>query len=172
MLKNQIVNIDELEPLVFECVNVTSQLHPEYQVFTNKKFSYLQQNGEIDVIIISETDIILIECKCPLSPTNNFEMRASVDLIEKAAKQLSHSKLAMSDSTFRKNFLKNMKVDDTPRNIHTCIVFGNRLFNGYTIDSHPIRYIKELDMILNNGHIYSEAGIWRVWENERYSHSD
>lgn len=172
LLKNQIVNIDELEPLVLECAKIFSQLHPEYQIFTNKRFSYLQQSGEIDVLIISETDIIIIECKCPLSPTNNFEMRASVDHLRKAAKQLSHSKLAMSDISFRKNFLKNIKVDDTPRNIYTCVVFGNRLFNGYTIDSHPIRYIRELDMILNNGHIYSEAGIWRVWENEQYAHSD
>lgn len=172
LLKNQIVNIDDLEPLVLECKNVFSSNHPEYQVFTNRKFSYLQQDGEIDVLVISKTDIIIIECKAPLNPTNNFEMRASYDHIYKAAKQLNLSKAAMGDFSFRKNFLKNLGIDNTPRNIYTCIVFGNRLFNGYTIESHPIRYIRELDMILNNGHIYSEAGIWRVWKNEEYSHSD
>lgn len=169
--KNQIVNMDELEPLVAECKNVFSK-HTEYQVFTNKRFSFLQQDGEIDVLVISETDIILIECKAPLNPTNNFEMRASYDHINKAAKQLNLSKAAMSNVAFRKKFLKNLGVKNTPCNIFTCIVFGNRLFNGYTIESHPIRYIRELDMILNNGHIYSEAGVWRVWKNIEFSHND
>lgn len=170
--KNKTVNQDDREPLVAECKKIFSVHYPEYRVFTNKRFSYKNQNGEIDVIVISDNDIIIIECKSPLNPTNNFEMRASFDHLNKASKQLNHSKSAFSDSSFRKVFLKNLDVTDTPRDIYTCIVFGNRLFNGYTIDSHPIRYVRELDMVLNNGHIYSEAGIWRVWEQEEYSHRD
>lgn len=172
LLKNQVVNMDEREPLVLECQKVFANHCQEYTVFTNKKFSYLQKKGEIDVLVISQTDIIIIECKSPLSPTNNFEMRASYDHIIKAANQLNLSKSAFEDLSFRKNFLKNLGVDDSPRKIHTCIVFGNRLFNGYTIKSHPVRYIRELDMILNNGHIYSGVGTWRIWLNAEYSHDD
>lgn len=171
-IKNQIVNNDPLETLVLECKKIFELNHPEYIVFKNKKFSYLRQHGEIDVLVVSEKDIIIIECKSPFSPINNFEMRATYDYMIKAAKQLNLSKAALSDCSFRERFLKSLGIDNHERNIYTCIILGNRLFNGYTIENHPVRYIKELDMILNNGHIYSEAGRWRVWENEKYSHSD
>ncbi len=169
---NQTVNRDEREPLVDECEKIFSINHPEYHVFVNKKFSFKIQSGEIDVLVISDSDIIIIECKSPLNPTNNFEMRASFDHLNKASKQLSHCKTAFSDTLFRKSFLSNLGVADVPREIYTCIIFGNRLFNGYTIDTHPIRYVKELDMILNDGYIYSQAGTWRVWQQKKYSHSD
>lgn len=172
LLKNQVVNMDEREPLVLECKRVFSNHCQEYTVFINNKFAYLQKKGEIDVLVISQTDIIIIECKSPLNPTNNFEMRASYDHIIKAANQLNLSKSAFEDLSFRKNFLRNLGVDDSPRKIHTCIVFGNRLFNGYTIKSHPVRYIRHLDMILNNGHIYTYVGTWRIWANTEYSHDD
>ncbi|WP_405083244.1 nuclease-related domain-containing protein [Paenibacillus chitinolyticus] len=170
--KNQLVNQDNRETLVQECVRIFSEKHPEYRVFSNKNFSYCGQNGEVDVLVISEQDIIIIECKAPLNPTNNFEMRASVDHINKAARQLDHCKAAFMDKAFRKKFLKNLRISDEPRNIHTCIVFGNRLFNGYTINEHPVRYVRELDMILNDGNIYSAAGTWRIWKYEKFRHED
>lgn len=170
--KNQLVNQDDRETLVQECVRIFSEKHPEYRVVSNKKFLYCGQHGEVDVLVISDQDIIIIECKAPLNPTNNFEMRASDDHINKAARQLDHCKAAFMDKAFRKKFLISLNLSDQPRNIHTCIVFGNRLFNGYTINNHPIRYVRELDMILNNGHIYSEARKWRVWKNEKYTQED
>ena len=169
---NKIVNQDDKESLVSVCSDVFSGEHPEYKVYTNRKFCYQKQNGEIDVLVVSEKDIIIIECKSPLLPTSNFELRASVDHINKAARQLDLSKAALQDVAFRKNFLKNLGVDDANRNILTCIVFGNRLFNGYNIDGHPIRYIYELDMALNSGQIKSDFGIWRVWDNDDYTHND
>ena len=51
-------------------------------------------------------------------------------------------------------------------------MMGNRFFNGYMLSSHPVRYIRELDMILNNGHIYSEIGNWCVWNENEFSHLD
>lgn len=172
LAKNQLVNQDDRESLVQECVRIFSERHQEYHVFSNKKFSYCGQKGEVDILVISEQDIIIIECKSPLNPTSNFEMRASGDHINKAAKQLDHCKAAFMDKAFRKKYLKNLNISDSPRSVHTCIVFGNRLFNGYSVNDHPIRYVRELDMILNNGHIYSDAGTWRVWQSEEFKHEE
>ena len=49
---------------------------------------------------------------------------------------------------------------------------GNRLFNGLSINSHPVRYIHELDMVLNSGRIHSSVGDWRVWKSKEYSEDD
>ncbi|PWW32917.1 MULTISPECIES: nuclease-related domain-containing protein [Paenibacillus] len=170
--KNQIVNQDDRETLVHECARVFSEQHPEYRVFHNQKFLYHGQNGEIDVLVINGDDAVLIECKAPLNPTSNFEMRASADHINKAAKQLDHCKAAFMDKGFRRNYLKSLNISGDIKKIHTCIVFGNRLFNGFSINGHPIRYVRELDMILNNGHINSAAGSWRVWKNEEFEHEE
>ncbi|WP_210367957.1 nuclease-related domain-containing protein [Bacillus sp. REN3] len=172
LAKNQLVNQDDRETLVQECVRIFSERHQEYRVFSNKKFSFCGQNGEVDILVISDQDIIIIECKSPLNPTSNFEMRASVEHINKATKQLDHCKAAFMDKAFRKKYLKGLSIPDNPRSIHTCIVFGNRLFNGYSVNGHPIRYVRELDMILNNGHIYSAAGTWRVWQSEEFKQDE
>lgn len=169
---NQIVNKDDKEWLVEECKQIFTTKHPEYSVFTNVSFTYNKQHGEIDALIIADNDIFIIECKCPLQPTNNFELRASYDHIIKASKQLDNSKMAFEDDLFRKNYLKGLGILDKKRIVHTCILMGNRLFNGYSINNHPVRYVHELDMILNNGHIDSEIGVWRVWENEKFSNDD
>lgn len=169
---NQIVNKDDKEWLVEECKQIFAINHTEYSVFTNICFTYNKQHGEIDVLIIADNDIFIIECKCPLQPTNNFELRATYDHINKASKQLDNSKLAFEDDLFRKNYLKGLGVVDKKRVIHTCILMGNRIFNGYSINGHPIRYVHELDMVLNNGQIDSEIGIWRVWKNEEFSNDD
>lgn len=172
LAKNQLVNQDDRETLVQECVEIFSQRQQEYRVFFNKQFSYNGQSGEVDVLAISDQDVIIIECKSPLNPTNNFEMRASVEHINKAIKQLDHCKAAFKDKAFIKKYLRSLSIPDKPRNIHTCIVFGNRLFNGYSVKGHPIRYVRELDMILNLGHIHSAAGTWRVWQSEEFKQEE
>lgn len=168
LTKNQIVNQDELESLVQECVRVFSKRNEHYKVFYNKKIKFNNIQGEIDVLVVSDNDIIIIECKSPLNPSNNFEMRSSFEHTFKAVNQLNHCKAAFMDNSFRKKFLKNINISDGSREISTCIVFGNRLFNGQSVEGHPIRYIKELNTILNDGHVYSGNKKWRIWKGENY----
>lgn len=171
--KNQIANNDQgLEPLVQTCSEVFKKCKKKYDVRTNVKYKYKRKEGEIDVLVISDSDIILIECKCPINPINNFEMRSSLDHIEKANKQLNLSKDAFNNKEFRKVYFKNWGIEDKNQNIRTCIIFGNRLFTGYSKYAHPIRYIYELDMILNEGIIHSKLGEWSVWEGKEFSHND
>ncbi|MFA9398747.1 MAG: hypothetical protein ACERKV_10850 [Clostridiaceae bacterium] len=171
--KNQIANDNQgIEPLVQECSNVFKVCKEKYNICINKKYKYMKKAGEIDVIVSSDLDIIIIECKCPLSPINNFEMRSNLEHIEKANRQLNLSKEAFSNKEFRKIYFKAWGIEDKNQNIRTCIIFGNRLFTGYNKYPHPIRYIYELDMVLNKGIIYSELGDWRVWKGKTFSHND
>lgn len=172
--KNQKVNDDGgRESLVRLCENCFDSCTYNYQVFTNKKYQYKGKKGEIDVIVVSDEEILLIECKSPLMPTSNFEMRATFEHVEKASRQLDLSKMAFEDDGFRKKYCKDsLGIDGKKRIIRTCIILGNRLFSIWSESKHPIRYIHELDMILNSGEIRSPFSRWSIWKEEKYLHSD
>ncbi len=169
IVKNQIVNQEDKEYLVLRLKETLENNHPNFKVFTNKKFKYNNRNGEVDVILITDDSLYLFECKAPLEPTSNFELRSTNDHICKAANQLTYSSQAFADEEFRKPFLKCLGVEEKARTVYTCIVMGNRIFNGYMALSHPIRYIGELDMIVNNGIIRSNIGEWSCWNNSTFS---
>ena len=172
--KNEIVNDDGgVEPLVKVCENCFRQCSHKYEIFTNKKFKYKGKKGEIDVLVVSDLDLIIIECKGPLVPTSNFEMRATFEHIEKSQKQLDLSKEAFEDDGFRNKFFRDgLHIDGIRRNVYTCTVLGNRLFSVWSGVRHPIRNIYELDMILNNGEISSPFARWSIWKEQKYSHTD
>lgn len=172
--KNEIVNDDGgVEPLVKVCENCFRQCSHRYEIFTNKKFKYKGKKGEIDVLVVSDSDLIIIECKGPLVPTSNFEMRATFEHIEKSQKQLDLSKEAFEDDGFRNKFFRDsLHIDGKRRNVYTCTVLGNRLFSIWSGVRHPIRNIYELDMILNNGEISSPFAKWSIWKEQKYSHKD
>ncbi len=172
--KNEIVNDDNgVEPLVKVCVNCFRKCSYGYEIFTNKKFKYKGKEGEIDVLVISDSDVIIIECKGPLVPTNNFEMRATFEHIAKAQKQLDLSKEAFEDVGFRNKFFRDsLHINRKCRNIYTCTVLGNRLFSIWSGVKHSIRNIYELEMILNNGEISSPFAKWSIWKESKYSHID
>lgn len=171
---NKIVNDDSgLEPLVQVCKRCFEQCEYGYDVYTNQKYKYKDKLGEIDVLIVSDEEIVLIECKGPLMPTSNFEMRATFEHIEKASKQLDLSKEAFEDNGFRKKFMKEkLKIDTKRRNVRTCILLGNRLFSSWSGSKHPIRYIYELDMILNSGELHGTFAKWSIWKGPAYTHED
>lgn len=91
IVKNQIVNQEDKEYLVLRLKEILENNHPNFKVFTNKKFKYNNRNGEIDVILITDDSLYLFECKAPLEPTSNFELRSTNDHICKAANQLTYS---------------------------------------------------------------------------------
>lgn len=165
LIKNQIVNDDfGLEPLVTLCANKFRELG--CTVVENYKYTYKRRQGEVDLIVILGENIILIECKAPLTPINNFELRSSFDHIRKAEKQLDSSLLAFSDRSFINQFLKRYNIQKMNYNLKTCIVFGSRLFTGYNGLRHSIRNIYELDMFLSNGIIMSHNKSLRLWRQD------
>ena len=172
--KNQIPNNDQgLEPLVSFCSKSFQKCEYDYKVFTNRKYTYCGRKGEIDVLVVTDEEILVIECKEPLMPTSNFEIRATFEQIDKASKQLDFSAEALEDEGIRNKFFRdNLKIDGQKRKIRTCIVLGNRLFSIWKGSRHPIRYAYELDMVLNRGRINSSVASWNIWRNNKYSHED
>lgn len=173
MIKNQIVNNDGgLEPMVSLCEQSFMKSNGNFQVFTNKHFRYSKREGEIDLLVISDAYIIIIECKAPLRPTNNFEMRSEYEHILKAKKQLDLSKAAFSDKGFRKKYFQSMGIEEGNRKILTCILLGNRIFSGYKGCGHPIRSYYELDSVLRTGRIGGNLGKWKIWKDDKFSIND
>lgn len=168
--KNKIVNNDNrLEPLVKKCKNCFKHCQYSYAIYTNKKYTYKGRNSEIDVLAVSESEIVIIECKDPLMPASNFEMRATLEHIQKASKQLDYSKEAFEDDGFRnKFFIDALKIDGKRRKVYTCIILSNQLFSSWSGSRHPIRYIEHLDIVLNHGNLPE----WHLWKNEIYSCED
>lgn len=172
-IKNQIPNDDNgLEPLVKRCCEIFNLRKDIYTVFHSKNYKYKGEQGEIDVIIISQEDIILIECKCPILPINNFEIRSSLEHIDKANRQLDLSLNAFNDKSFRNSTLKSWGITYNNQCLRTCIIFGNRIFSGYTKSRHPIRYIYELHTVIRDGTINSTYGKWSMWKEDAFSHQD
>ncbi len=171
---NKIVNDDGgMEPLVKRCEEFFQQCSYGYHVFSNMRYSYAGKKGEIDLIIVSDTDVLLIECKAPLMPTSTYELRATFEQFEKASYQLDQSKAAFEDDGFRNKYFRDcLKLDGRNKKIRTCIIMGNRMFSTWSGSKHPVRYAYELDMILTHGQIHSTAGSWRIWKHETYSHED
>lgn len=173
MIKNQVVNKDNgIESLVELCKQSFLNSAEKCQVFTNRKFKFCNRQGEIDVLVITDSYLLIIECKAPLRPTNNFELRSEYTHIQKAQKQLDISKKAFSDKAFRIKYLNGLGVKESNREIMTCILLGNRVFTGYVGCGHPIRAFHELDAILNNGHMAGSLGRWRIWKEDHYSSDD
>lgn len=171
---NKTANDDRgLETLVRYCEKCFHRCQYEYHVYSNLKYAYKGKKGEIDLLVVSKDDILIIECKGPLMPAGNFEMRATFEHIEKAYKQLDLSETAFHDNGFCKKYFKDaLKMNWKKRNVRTCIVLGNRLFSSWTGSRHPIRYIYELDTVLNLGKISSTYASWCIWRGESYSHED
>lgn len=160
------------EPMVNECAQIFKEctLHPT--VLTNVKIKHNQQSGEIDVLVVTENYVLIIECKCPLCPVNNFEMRSDNDHLHKAVKQLDLCKQAFEDLNYQKLLLKNRKIPYRPRQILTCIVFGNRLFNGLSFSGHPVRFINELNNFMINGTIRTDKKVYSIWEGAELAEKD
>lgn len=152
----------------------------QYKVFENYKIEFEDIQYEIDLIVISDTDILLIECKNSKMPNDFYEMRTSYDHLCKAESQLSKSKKLFENTNYINGFYVKEKIKNSNRNVITCIVSGNRLFNGYEIGKSPVRYIDELINVLACGTIrkgvYSAGEtIWYeecVWKNSTYSHDE
>ncbi len=172
-LKNQITNSDgNNEPLEMFAKKLFDNYKDIFSHVENCNFTYKNSNGEVDLVVWSDKHLYLIECKNSILPTSSFELRTTYDYIKKAEKQLDLSCSALQDELTKNNILKNWGIPIKDYSIHTLIILGNRIFTSPNGFNHQIRYIYELNMILNGGEINSSYGKWRYWENEVFSEDD
>lgn len=128
---------------------------------------------ETDIIAYRDGHLFLIECKNAFHPCNVYEQRNSYDHIVKGAEQLNLRKAWISLAKNQKTLFNNLNWTATPdAKIHTCIAIGNRVFNGYCLEGHPIRQAHEMINLLTTGEINLNHTIYRVWRNDDISVND
>jgi len=129
---------------------VTTHLHDaiaeEYDdVAKDVKFRFRGEQSDLDVVFRLGTTLFIFECKNTLNPSSSFEMRASLDQLDKAALQLDRAKRLWNVSEFR-SLLENklgFKLDGVTR-VETAVVLSHRLFSGASYHQHPVRHLHSL----------------------------
>lgn len=168
----QTTNEGKEEPLVKETLKYFNDCTFPYQLFANKKIKFTNKNTECDVLVISDSRIIIFECKDTIHPVNLYEERATLDSIKKASSQLDIQFSAFSDRNFIEKFCNEHNLPNNNRKIQTCILLGNKLYHGCTHGSHPIRSLDALSMVLTTGIFRIQEGGWHIWGNNMYSEKE
>ena len=120
---------------------------------------------EIDIVAVVQRRLLLIECKSPFHPCGLHELRTSYEHLLTARKQLDRLREALRDEEVRRRLGVSLKWDFGPVDeVLTCVVTGNRLFNGYIVGDHPVRPAYEMINMLVGGTIRigdEDFGVWR-----------
>lgn len=129
---------------------------------------------EIDIIAYRDEHLFIFECKNSFHPCNVYELRTSYEHITHAAKQLKKraewlntlsEQKKLFDSLGWKNAIPSDKVI-------TCIAIGNRVFNGYKCNNHPVRQVHELLNLLKSGEIVVTDKKYSIWKGLSFSVDD
>jgi hypothetical protein len=115
------------------------------QVKTNVGYNYQSAAGDIDVAALIGDTLFVFEVKNALTPTSVWELRTSVDHIEKAAKQLDRIVHVLGTPGGREHVGRRLGWDlNQVRDVVTGIAMTNRMLAGYQANGHPVRALYEL----------------------------
>lgn len=119
---------------------------------------------EVDLLAMRDGHLIIFECKNAFHPCSPQEMRTSYDHILKGGKQLSRASNWLKDPLALERLLISLGWPGrTVCSIQTCIVTANRLFNGYSVEGHPVRQAHEMLNFLKDGKIVITSGEYLLW---------
>lgn len=139
-------------------------------LFKAKINSYKQTpipKSDIDLFAVYDDTIFIFECKHSLHPVSSFDLRTTYDYILKAEKQLDYVNSEYDNGTLLSFLEKKHGIDLSGiKNIQSCIVLSNRLFNGNCF-KYPVRNFNEIDNILNRGTMRTNEGEFWLW-SENY----
>ena len=142
-------------------------------VVENKRFRVDGGWMEIDILAVVERRLLLIECKDAFHPCGLHELRTSYQHVLKARKQLDRLREVLQRSDVRRQLCASLQWDsDAVEEISTCIVTGNRIFNGYNIGDHPIRPAYEMTNMLAEGTLKMGEEEFCVWRESHFEPQD
>ncbi len=128
---------------------------------------------EIDILAYRDDILFIFECKNAFHPCNVYEMRNSYDHIKHAAEQLEKRKSWLLDLSKQGTLFNSLGWDIDPTDqVLTCIAIGNRVFNGYECEGHPVRQVHELLNVLKSGEIVIDDERRRIWKGLSFSVDD
>ena len=138
------------------------------------KFKVDGQHLEIDILAVVGKVLLAIECKSSYHPCSLHELRTSYDHMITAADQLDRLKLVLGQERVVRQILHRLKWNDVHfSTISTCIVTANRMFNGYSIRSHPVRQAYEMINLIDGGTMtLGDGEVLRVWRTEHFEAND
>ena len=128
---------------------------------------------EIDIVAIVDRQLLLVECKSAFHPCGVHELRTSYEHILKAGKQLDRLQEALQRKEVRRRLCQSLGWD--PNDVEgtsTCVVTGNRIFNGYTIGNHPVRPAYEMMNMVVAGTIGVGDEKFCVWRKSHFEAQD
>lgn len=160
------------DPLECFCEKSFHDCSYPYGMRSNVKYYYNGEEGEIDLLVWSDSRLYIIECKNAIMPTSPHEIRATYEHIQKASHQLDLSIKALKDEEFQKTHFPHWGIANGNRTVLTGIILGNRLFTVPNGLRHPVRYAYELNMILASGTVNSKTGQWSCWSDKQFTDDD
>ena len=158
--------------LVIAIYNLLNEKCNWFSVVKNLKYEYNNRSGEIDILMWDDEDIYIIEAKNPILPTNVYEMKNTIEYINKGKSQLMFAKEAMQDEQFVSKYSNLLNMEIKQRRVQCVLIMGNRFFSTFGDEDYVIRSFYELNKILDDGIIESDFGRWRYWEKEKFSIND
>jgi len=138
----------------------------------NMKYNWKNQNGEIDIIAVTENFVFAFECKNSLLPSNSHEERTSYDYLIKASEQLSKFKNHFVDLKFQEYLENKLGYCIKGKTLITSIIMSNRMFLGYRIDGHSVRGSYEICNFIKTGNITMMQETKCFWQSSELTESD
>ena len=128
---------------------------------------------EIDVVAVVERTLLVIECKSAFHPCGVHELRTSYEHIQKGRKQLDRLREALEHEEARCRLGQSVGWDLVEVDqVRTCVVTGNRIFNGYVVGEHPVRPAYELINMVVAGRIKMGDEEFCVWRESNFEAQD
>jgi hypothetical protein len=128
---------------------------------------------DIDVLAMKGDTLYLFECKNPLHPTGVHELRRSLNYAQEAASQLDRAVAAFEDTQKRAQLFRRLGwACPSKLRIVTCVMMGNRMFNGWTVGDHPVRSVREAVRMLESGTVGISGHVYRTQRLQRPSKAD
>ncbi|WP_233847948.1 hypothetical protein [Paraburkholderia sp. HD33-4] len=128
---------------------------------------------DIDVLAMKGDTLYIFECKNPLHPTGVHELRRSLNYTQEAAGQLDRAIAAFEDTEKRTQLFQRLGWTCPPNlRIATCVMMGNRMFNGWTVGHHPVRSVREAVRMLESGTVSVGGHVYRTRRFRRTSKAD
>lgn len=143
------------------------------QVAEGTRISVDGRKLEIDIVAVVERQLLLIECKSAFHPCGVHELRTSYEHILRARKQLDRLRGALHREDVRRSLCRSLQWDlGAVDGIQTCVVTGNRIFNGYVIGDHPVRPAYELINMVVGGTVQIGDEEFCVWRKSHFEPQD
>lgn len=174
-LVRNIVVANNLRKVVLESADAMQEAviealrNADFMVRSNFQFN-IKGKRETDIICWRDGHLFVFECKNAFHPCSAHEIRTSYEHLRTGKAQLDIRLTWLKDEENQKRLLKWLGWDVPVTNdVHTGIITANRVFNGYSMERHPVRQAHELINVIARGEIRTGSDqAESFWRGEQF----